>query len=68
MSDSFLTYSRPSFWATLKDMLSLSGESPSLQEPSEPSQAEPEHEQEGEGEQEEQHAIDFRSSRLHNFV
>lgn len=27
MSDSFLTYSRPSFWATLKDMLSLSGES-----------------------------------------
>lgn len=66
MSDSFLTYSRPSFWATLKDMLSLSGESPSLQEPSEPSQAEPEHEQEEE--QEEQHAMDFRSSRFHNVV
>lgn len=66
MSDSFLTYSRPSFWATLKDMLSLSGESPSLQEPSKPSQAEPEHEQEEE--QEEQHAMDFRSSRFHNVV
>jgi hypothetical protein len=66
MSDSFLTYSRPSFWATLKDMLSLSGESPSLQEPSEPSQAEPEHEHEEE--QEEQHAMDFRSSRFHNVV
>ncbi len=66
MSDSFLTYSRPSFWATLQDMLSLSGESPSLQEPSEPSQAEPEHEQEEE--QEEQHAMDFRSSRFHNVV
>ncbi len=66
MSDSFLTYSRPSFWATLKDMLSLSGESLSLQEPSDPSQAEPEHKQEGE--QEEQHAIDFRSSRFHNVV
>lgn len=68
MSDSFLTYSRPSFWATLKDMLSLSGESPSLQEPSEPSQAEPEPEHEQEEEQEEQHAMDFRSSRFHNVV
>lgn len=68
MSDSFLTYSRPSFWATLKDMLSLSGESPSLQEPSEPSQAESEPEHEQEEEQEEQHSMDFRSSRFHNVV